>query len=506
MIRFLIADASKHIGEKITIAGWVSVRRAHGKIVFIDLRDKSGVMQCVFVPSAKEAYDASQEVRSEWVVALTGQIVKRPEKMVNAEIETGGVELSVEALEVISKAETLPFDVTGDGMEINEEVRMKYRYLDLRRPRLQHNLIMRHKVSQFVRNFLTGEGFTEIETPTLVKSTPEGARDFVVPSRLHPGKFYGLPQSPQQFKQLLMVAGLEKYFQIARCLRDEDPRGDRQTEHTQIDIEMSFIQREDFIELYERLLITLVQTLFPEKKIQEIPFPRLSYKESMEKYGNDKPDLRKDKNDKNLLAFCWVVDFPFFEKNDEGGWTFTHNPFSAPTKESMADFMAQKNIANILTTQYDVALNGSEIGGGSIRNNTPESIEKVFEIMGYEKAEIYEKFGHMIEAYKYGAPSHGGIGSGIDRILAILLNEPNIREVIAFPKTGDGRDLMMDAPSEIYPKQLKELHIAVTDKEKDPSSRKAMEGQEKKAKPTLKKKSPSQPVSLKRDGVRASKK
>ena len=284
----------------------------------------------------------------------------------------------------------------------------------------------------------------------------------MVPSRLHAGKFYALPQSPQQYKQLLMVAGFEKYFQIARCLRDEDPRGDRQTEHTQIDVEMSFIEREDFMELYERMLILLTQTLFPEKKIQQIPFPRISYKEAMEKYKSDKPDIRTDKNDSNLLAFCWVIDFPFFEKDEETGkWTFTHNPFSAPKPEHRQDLLEKKNIPDILTSQYDIALNGWEIGGGSIRNNTPEAIEAVFEIMGYEKEEIKEKFGHMIEAYTFGAPSHGGIGSGIDRIMALLLNEPNIREVIAFPKTGDGRDLMMDAPSKIYDKQLKELHIKV---------------------------------------------
>ena len=466
MKRFLISETAKHIGEKVKVAGWVNVRRAHGKILFIDLRDRSGILQCVFVPSAKEAYDAAQEIRTEWVVELTGQIVVRPEKMVNAQIETGKVELAVEELRVLSKAQTLPFDVTTDGMEINEEIRMKYRYLDLRRERMKQNLIMRHKVSKFVRDFLTEEGFIEIETPTLTKSTPEGSRDFVVPSRLHPGKFYALPQSPQQYKQLLMAAGLEKYFQLARCLRDEDPRGDRQTEHTQIDIEMSFIEREDFMELYERLLITLVQKLFPGKKIQQVPFPRISYQEAMEKYKSDKPDIRTDKNDKNLLAFCWVVDFPFFEKDDEGGWTFTHNPFSAPKPEHMQDLMEKKNIGQILTTQYDIALNGWEIGGGSMRNNTPESIEKVFEIMGYQPQEIKEKFGHMIEAYSFGVPPHGGIGSGIDRIVALLLGEPNIREVIAFPKTGDGRDLMMDAPSEIYPKQLDELHINIVQSSK----------------------------------------
>ncbi len=461
MQRFLISETAKHVGEKVKVAGWVSVRRAHGKIVFIDLRDKSGVLQCVFVPQNKEAYEAVAEVRSEWVVELVGQVVKRPEKMVNPEIATGTVELSVEQLTVLNKAETLPFDILTDGKEVNEEIRMKYRYLDLRRPRLQQNLIMRHKLIQFVRNFLTEEQFCEIETPIFTKSTPEGSRDFVVPSRLHEGTFYALPQSPQQYKQLLMVSALEKYFQIARCFRDEDQRGDRQMEFTQLDLEMSFVQQEDVIELNERLLIKLVQTLYPNKKIQQIPFPRLTYKEAMEKYGSDKPDLRNDKNDLDLLAFCWVVDFPFFEKDDEGNWTFTHNPFSAPKPEFMQDLLDKKNIANILTTQYDVALNGSEIGGGSIRNHTPEALEKVFEIMGHEPAKIKEQFGHMLEAFTFGAPPHGGIAWGLDRLVAILQNEPNIREIIAFPKTGDARDLMMDAPSRISDKQLKELHISV---------------------------------------------
>ena len=450
------------MGEKVKVAGWVNVRRAHGKIIFIDLRDKSGVLQCVFVPSNKDAYEAVNDVRTEWVVELTGQIVKRPENMVNKNIETGSVELSVEELKVLSKAETLPFDVTTDGREINEEIRMKYRYLDLRRERMRNNLIVRHKVVKFVRDFLSAEGFTEIETPMLTKSTPEGSRDFVVPSRLQPGKFYALPQSPQQYKQLFMVAGLEKYFQIARALRDEDVRGDRQFEHTQIDMELSFVEQEDVMDLNERMIIAIVKTLFPQKKIQEIPFPRMSYQEAMKKYNSDKPDIRKDKNDPNLLAFCWIVDFPFFEKDEETGkWTFTHNPFSAPKPEFMKDLLAQKNIENILTTQYDIALNGVEMCGGSIRNHTPEALEAVFSIMGYKKEEIQEKFGHMLKAFSFGAPPHGGIAYGLDRFLSILLNESSIREVIAFPKTGDGRDLMMDAPSEIYPKQLKELHIKI---------------------------------------------
>jgi len=462
--RFLVKDAAKHIGEKVKICGWVNTRRAHGKILFIDLRDISGVMQVVFVPSNKEVYELAEQLRPEWVVEITGQIVKRPENMINPKIETGQVELSVENLKILSESETLPLSIEGDGYEIGEEIRMKYRYLDLRRERMKNNLIARHKAIQFSRSFLNQEGFIEIETPMLTKSTPEGSRDFIVPSRLQPGKFYALPQSPQQYKQLLMAAGFEKYFQIARCLRDEDPRGNRQVEHTQLDIEMSFVEQEDVINLVERLLITLIKSLYPQKKIQEIPFPRITYKEAMEKYNSDKPDIRKDKSDPNLLAFCWVIDFPFFEKDDDGKWTFTHNPFSAPKPEFMEDLLRKKNIENILTTQYDVVLNGVEAGGGSIRNHTSKALETVFEIMGYKKEEIEEKFGHMLKAFSFGTPPHGGIALGIDRDLSILQNEPDIREVIAFPKTGDGTDFMMQAPSEVDQKQLKELQIQIVSK------------------------------------------
>ena len=467
MPRFLVNQTAKHIGEKVMVQGWVNTRRAHGKILFIDLRDKSGILQVVFTPSNKEVYDLAETLRPEWVVEIIGQIVKRPEKMINPKIETGQVEMSVESLKVLSKAETLPFSIEGDGMDINEEIRMKYRYLDLRRERMKNNLIARHKAIKFIRDFLDKEDFVEIETPMLTKSTPEGSRDFIVPSRLEPGKFYALPQSPQQYKQLLQVAGFEKYFQIARCLRDEDLRGNRQFEHTQLDLEMSFVEQEDVMNLIERLLITLVKNLFTEKKIQEIPFPRITYKEAMQKYNSDKPDIRKDKNDKDLLAFCWVVDFPFFEKTDpsagsgQAKWTFTHNPFSAPKPEFMENLLNKKNIGDILTTQYDVILNGVEAGGGSIRNHRPEALEKVFEIMGYKKDEIKEKFGHMLEAFSFGAPPHGGIALGLDRDLSILQNEPDIREVIAFPKSGDGRDLMMHAPSEVSKKQLEELSIKV---------------------------------------------
>lgn len=462
MPRFLVKDTAKHIGEKVRVCGWVNTRRAHGKILFIDLRDISGILQVVFVPSNKEVYELAQTLRSEWVVEIKGQIVKRPESMFNSKIETGQVEMSVEGLKVLSESETLPLSIEGDGYDIGEETRMKYRYLDLRRERLKNNLIVRHKMIKFIRDFLDKENFTEIETPILTKSTPEGARDYIVPSRLNPGKFYALPQSPQQYKQLFMVAGLEKYFQIARCFRDEDPRGDRQPEFTQLDLEMSFVEREDVMDLTERMLITIVKNLYPQKKIQEIPFPRMTYKEAMEKYKTDRPDVREDKNDKDLLAFCWVIDFPFFEKTDEGKWTFTHNPFSAAKPEFRDDLLKKKNVEKILTSQYDIVLNGSEIGGGSIRNHRPEALEAVFEIMGYKKERIQENFGHMLEAFKYGAPPHGGIAPGIDRIVSILQNEPNIREVIAFPKTGDGRDFMMDAPSGVDKKQLKELHISIT--------------------------------------------
>ena len=434
--------------------------RSHGKIVFIDLRDVSGIVQLV------DTSDIVKEIRPEWVIEIIGKVSNRPPNMVNPKIETGKIEVSIENLKVLSKARTLPFSIEGDGYEISEEKRMKYRYLDLRRERMKRNMIERQRTIQFIRDFLQKNSFIEIETPILTKSTPEGARDFVVPSRLQPGKFYALPQSPQQYKQLLQIAGFERYFQIARCLRDEDPRGDRQPEHTQLDLEMSFVEQKDVMRLTEDLFINLVKKLYPEKKIQEIPFPRLTYEKAMKKYNTDRPDLRKNKNNPDLLAFCWVIDFPFFEKDDKNKWTFTHNPFSAPKPEFMSDLLKKKNIKSILTTQYDIVLNGSEIAGGSIRNHESEALEVVFEIIGYKKKDIKDKFGHMLRAFQYGVPPHGGIACGLDRFLAMMLGEKSIREVIAFPKTGDSRDLMMDAPSEISEEQLKELKIKVIKKSK----------------------------------------
>jgi len=465
MKRIWIKDTVNQTGKQVKVAGWVHSIRSHGKIVFIDLRDMTGFLQLV----ANEKI--VKDIRSEWVIEVEGKIQKRPEKMTNSNLETGEIELPIERLVVLNKSETIPFSVDRDGYEISEEKRMKYRYIDLRRQRLKKNMIERQRIIKFMRDFLQGKDFIEIETPILTKSTPEGARDFIVPSRLQKGKFYALPQSPQQYKQLLQIAGIERYFQIARCFRDEDPRSDRQAEFTQLDLEMSFVKQENVMELIEKLFIDLIKKLYPNKKIQETPFPILSYKSVMKKYGIDRPDLRpalpagrKNKKDKDLLAFCWVLDFPFFEKDKDNKWTFTHNPFSAPKPEFVTDLLKKKNIKNILTSQYDLVLNGSEIGGGSIRNHKPEALETVFEIIGYKKKEIKEKFGHMVEAFKYGAPPHGGIAMGLERFLTIILGEENVREVIAFPKTGDSRDLMMNSPSEVSREQLKEISIKINKK------------------------------------------
>ncbi|MBI2610046.1 aspartate--tRNA ligase [Candidatus Giovannonibacteria bacterium] len=456
-----LIETPKHLGKKIDLFGWIDARRDHGKLIFFDLRDRSGKVQLVVTPENEELHKKAETLRPEWVIKASGEVKKRPQNMINEKEPCGKIEINVSKLEILSEAKTPPFDLSGDGYEIGEEMRMQYRYLDLRRARLMKNLIVRDKLILFIRNYLSNLGFVEIETPNLSKSTPEGARDYLVPSRLHPGNFYALPQSPQQYKQLLMAAGVEKYFQIARCFRDEDTRGDRQPEFTQLDLEVSFTTREEVIDLNEKLLIELVKKNYPEKIIQEIPFPRLSYKEAMEKYGIDRPDLRTDKNNPNLLSFCWIIDFPFFEITGEDKWTFTHNPFSAPMPEFMDDLLKQKNIGDIVAAQYDVVLNGFEIGGGSIRNHNPEALRAVFKIMGFSDERIEENFGHMLEAFSFGIPPHGGIAWGLDRLVTTLQNEPNIREVIAFPKTGDGRDLMMHAPSEVDPAQLAELGIEI---------------------------------------------
>jgi aspartyl-tRNA synthetase len=463
MERIMIKDLTKHIGEEVLIKGWVDVRRDQGKIIFIDFRDVSGKVQCVAGPWNKEAHAQSEIVRPEWVLSIKGKVNARPEKNINADEANGTVEIELLGVEVLNQSVTPPFDIRGDARDINEDIRMKYRYLDLRRERLQKNIEMRHKASLLIRNQLDKELFKEIETPILTIATAEGARDYIVPSRVENGKCFALPQSPQQYKQLLMASGFERYFQFARCFRDEDLRGDRQPEFTQLDLEMSFATREDVMEVNEKLLIKLVTELYPEKKIQQIPFPRISYKDAIEKYNSDRPDIREDKNDPNLLAFCWVIDFPFFEKTDNGGWTFTHNPFSAAMPEYHNDLMEGKNIGDIITAQYDICLNGFEIGGGSVRNHNPDALKAVYKIMGYDEAETKASVGHMIDAFSYGAPPHGGIAWGFDRVIAILQNEPNIREVIAFAKNGEGKELMTGSPSPLKQAQLIDLGLKIAE-------------------------------------------
>jgi len=454
-------ETNNLIGEEVLLKGWVNARRNMGKIAFLDLRDMKGIIQVVGVPA--ELDEASQEelnrIRPEFVVEIKGIVNERGAKQQNPDMPTGMVEVLAKEIKVLNESKTPPFEIDKDTKVINEELRLKYRYLDLRSERMTKNTNLRYDITKFFRDYLDGQDFKEIETPMLTKGTPEGAREFMVPSRNYKGKFYVLPQAPQQFKQLLMVAGVEKYFQIARCFRDEDQRGDRQPEFTQLDMEMSFVDQEDVIAQMEKMLISLVEKVSPEKKIQQIPFPRITYKEAMDKYDTDRPDLRKDLNDPTELAFCWVVDFPMFEKTEEGSWTFTHNPFSASIPEDETKLLEKKDVENITATQYDIILNGFEIGGGSVRNHNPKLLKAVLDILGFSEVEIKEQFGTMLEAFEYGAPPHGGIALGFDRLVMILADELNIREVITFPKTSDARDIMMDAPSELPDEALKDVHI-----------------------------------------------
>jgi len=457
MERIMTLKTPNHIGEKVRVAGWVHARRDHGKLTFIDLRDASGILQVVF-----SGIEEAKELRDEWVVEVEGEMKERPDTMVNKEIPTGSVELKADSLVVLNTAQTPPFPLDIDGYNIGEELRLKYRYLDLRRERLRRNLVERHKVMNFFREYLTEQQFTEVETPIISKSTPEGARDYVIPSRQHPGKFYALPQSPQQYKQLLMVAGLEKYFQIVRCFRDEDTRGDRQPEFTQLDIEASFVTQEDILGLVEKMIIELVQLHFPQKKISKIPFPRLEYDAVIKEYGNDRPDLRENPQDPDELSFAFIINFPMFEKKEDGSLGAVHHPFTMPQTTDTKALV--KSPLDIKAYQYDLVLNGFEVAGGSMRTHDPSLLQAVFETLGHKTEDVQQKFGHLLEAFTYGVPPHGGIAFGLDRLFAILFEEPNIREVIAFPKTGDGRDLMMDAPSDIDKNQLDELGLSLKKK------------------------------------------
>lgn len=575
-----------HASQQVTLAGWVHRRRDHGGVIFLDLRDRYGIVQVTVNPNlSKETLEAVSNVRMEWVLQVTGTVQKRPSGMENPKMQTGEVEVIAESIEVLNPAKTLPFMVSGENDLPDENTRLHYRYLDLRRERMVRNMILRHKVVKFMRDFLDKENFIEIETPILFKATPEGARDYLVPSRIYPGQFYALPQSPQQLKQLLMVAGMDRYFQIARCFRDEDLRGDRQPEFTQLDLEMSFVQRDDVLALVEQLYTEMIPVVTPHKKLLSSPWPKFSYREVVEKYGTDKPDLRfgmelidvsdvfaksefrvfqsamesggvikcivapgcaeysrkvvdalaesakalgakglatlavtgeglkgtaakfvtpeetesikskvgakegdlilfaadqravvnkvlgglrlifRDKlnlADLNLMAFAWVVDFPMFAWNEEEKkWDAEHHPFTMPQLDDLPKF--ETNPAEILSDAYDMVCNGYEMASGSIRIHRSDIQLKVFQLLGLSGDQIEQKFGHMLEAFEYGAPPHGGMAPGIDRLVMLLADEPNIREVIAFPKNQTGRDVMADAPSEVEPRQLKELHIQVRD-------------------------------------------
>lgn len=463
MSRCLATETINNIDKEITLFGWVNTIRSHGKIAFVDLRDRSGIVQCV---------DTSGKisVSNEDVVKIVGLVRKRPEKMVNSKIASGTVEVSIKNLEILAKAKELPFAIDTKGYEINEEIRMKYRYLDIRRPRITNNLRIRSQITTFIRTFLTQHEFIEVETPMLTKTTPEGARDFIVPSRLQKGKFYALPQSPQQYKQLLMVAGLERYFQIARCFRDEDPRKDRAYgEFTQLDLEMSFVEQEDILQLAEDLFTQLVKELFPQKHILQSPWPRISHRQAKSKYGSDKPDLRSNKNDPDELAFAWIIDFPLFTQQSKedfyhgaGSAKFapSHHMFTAPHPDDIP--LLAKDPLSVRGLQHDMVLNGYEVGGGSIRIHESEIQDKVFDLIGFTQ-EQKRQFDHMLTAFKFGVPPHGGIAPGIDRFLFVALGEPSIREVMAFPTSASGQASVMDAPSVVTDQQLKELGIKLNE-------------------------------------------
>jgi aspartyl-tRNA synthetase len=574
-----------HVGQTVTLAGWVHRRRDHGGVVFFDLRDRYGLIQVTARPDlAASVLDTVSSVRFEWVLQITGTVEKRPQGMENPRMATGEVEVIATSIEVLAPAKTLPFMVSGEEQDADENTRLRYRYLDLRRERMTRNMLLRHRVVKFMRDYLDQQGFIEVETPILFKATPEGARDYLVPSRVYPGQFYALPQSPQQLKQLLMVAGMDRYFQIARCFRDEDQRGDRQPEFTQLDLEMSFVQRDDVLALVEGLYAAMIPEVAPHKKIASAPWPKLSHADALDRFGTDKPDLRfamelrdvtqtlqgteygvfksiiqdggvikcivaprcadysrrqideltesarslgakglvalpvteaglkgsaakffsaaeaqaltaaagagagdllllvadtratanavlgslrlmlRDRLDlaaPDVMAFAWIVDFPMFAW-DAGAkkWDAEHHPFTMPRLEDLPKF--ETDPGAILSDAYDMVCNGYELASGSIRIHRTDLQRKVFQLLGLTAEQVQQKFGHMLEAFQYGAPPHGGMAPGIDRLVMLLADEANIREVIAFPKNQAARDVMADAPSEVDAAQLKELHLKVT--------------------------------------------
>jgi aspartyl-tRNA synthetase len=472
MNRLKTIEIVSKVGERVLLKGWVNTRRNMGKIAFLDLRDRWGLVQVVVVPSEldKESAEIIKDIRPEFVLAIEGLVQARGAKQINKDLPTGTIEVLAKKITILSEAMTPPFEIENEDRQANEELRLKYRYLDLRHARMTKNLVIRDKVFSWLRNWLHKNDFVEVQTPILSKSTPEGARDYLVPSRLHPGKFFALPQAPQQYKQLLMIAGLDRYFQMAPCFRDEDARSDRSPgEFYQLDLEMSFVTQEDILALTEKMFSEMVESIFPEKKITQKPWPRLNYDEVMKKYKSDKPDLRKNKNDPDELAFAWILNFPLLLKQTEEDkfqyagdtWGPSHNMFTAPQEKDLP--LLDKDPGKVKSYQHDLVLNGFEVGGGAIRIHDMKIQEKVWDLIGFT-AEQKKQFKHYFEAFQYGVPPHGGIAPGLDRLLMVLLAEKNLKEVTAFPLTSDGRDPMMDSPSEVSQEQLDELHLQIKKK------------------------------------------
>jgi len=462
-------DTVDKINKKVVLKGWVHVRRNMGKIVFLDLRDRWGIVQVVCVPQEldKDSEKILKDIRPEFVLSIEGLVQKRGDKQINRDLATGTVEILAKKIQILSVAETPPFEIVNEERKASEELRLKYRYLDLRHERMKQNLLVRDRVISFLRNWLQQNDFVEVQTPILSKSTPEGARDYLVPSRLHKGKFFALPQAPQQYKQLLMIAGLEKYFQIAPCFRDEDARADRSPgEFYQLDMEMSFMTQDEILGLTEKLFTDLIKKEFPQKKITKSPWPRLNYDDVIRKYKTDKPDLRKDKNNKDELAFAWIINFPLFVRQTEEDkfhgagqtWAPSHNMFTAPQEEDIA--LLDKDPGKVKSYQHDLVLNGFELGGGAVRISDMKIEGKIWDLIGFTKKQKQE-FQHYLEAFKYGVPPHGGIAPGIERLIMILQGEKNLREITAFPLTSDGRDPMMDSPSAVVKEQLDELGLKI---------------------------------------------
>tara|TARA_Y100000310_G_scaffold237519_1_gene240805 strand:+ start:3029 stop:4378 length:1350 start_codon:yes stop_codon:yes gene_type:complete len=436
----------KHAGKKATLCGWVETLRVQGKISFILLRDRYGITQVFVNPKLTEKFS---HISKESVIKVTGEVKTRPSNQVKKDMDTGDIELSAEKIEILNGAEEIPLDPETS----TEETRLKHRHLDLRSPRMQKNIIMRHNVLNSIHSFLNEDDFIEIETPILAKSTPEGARDYLVPSRKFPGKFFALPQSPQLFKQLLMVSGFDKYYQIARCLRDEDLRSDRQPEFTQLDLEMSFVEEEDVYSLCEKLMKKVFKDVLGINL--KTPFTKMTYGEAMKKYKTDKPNLSKKEND---FQFLWIHEFPILEfSEEEGRHVAVHHPFTAPREEDID--LIEKNPKKVRSHGYDLVLNGFEVAGGSIRNHKLDVQNRIFKALNFSEKETEEKFSFLIQALKHGAPPMGGIAFGIDRLVAIMANEESIRDVIPFPKNKDAKDLMLDAPSEVSKEQLDELKL-----------------------------------------------